>query len=411
MNVTTFPEHWEVMPLERALNVFDNKRIPVNEKQRQQMQGEYPYCGANGVVDYVNDYLFDGEFVLLAEDGGYWGTFENSAYLMSGKFWVNNHAHVLQAKQGLSHNYFLMCQLNYLDIKPFISGTTRGKLNQGMMKRVPLALPPLPEQRAIAHVLQTLQEAKFSRQREIVLERERKSALMDYLFSYGTKGEPRKQTEIGEIPESWEVVRLGNIADITYGVQAAVAHLLDESAGLPILTNINITLDGTFDLSTLRYYDLPQGKRDKLILKKGDLLFNWRSGSQHHVGKTVLFDLDGEYTFSSFILRFRFAEKVKNVFAFHYFHYLREKGFFALKRSQSSVNSVFNASKSAEIPVVVPSVEEQLGIGNVLQACDTKITALEQEVVCLDELFRAMLDELMTGQRSVVPLLDTEMDV
>ena len=82
-----------------------------------------------------------------------------------------------------------------------------------------------------------------------------------------------------------------------------------------------------------------------------------------------------------------------------------------MKRSQSSVNSVFNASKSAEIPVVVPSVEEQLGIGNVLQACDTKITALEQEAQHLDELFHAMLDELMTGQRSAVPLIDTEMDV
>ena len=82
-----------------------------------------------------------------------------------------------------------------------------------------------------------------------------------------------------------------------------------------------------------------------------------------------------------------------------------------MKRSQSSVNSVFNASKSAEIPVVVPSVEEQLGIGNVLQVCDTKITALEQEAQHLDELFHAMLDELMTGQRSVVPLIDTEMDV
>ena len=220
--------------------------------------------------------------------------------------------------------------------------------------------PPLPEQRAIAHVLQTIQEAKTTRQREIELERERKAALMDFFFSHGTKSEPRKETEIGEIPESWEVVKLSKVADITYGVQAAVAHLLDESIGLPILTNINITLDGTFDLSTLRYYELPQNKRDKLILKKGDLLFNWRSGSQNHVGKTVLFDLDGEYTFSSFILRFRFAEKVKNAFAFHYFHYLRQKGFFALKRSQSSVNSVFNASRSAEIPVVLPTIEETI---------------------------------------------------
>ena len=112
MNEINFPEHWKVMPLEKAVNVFDKKRIPLNQAHRQQMQGEYPYCGANGVVDYVNDYIFDGEYILLAEDGGYWGSFENSAYLMSGRFWVNNHAHVLQAKQDLSDNYFLMCQLS-----------------------------------------------------------------------------------------------------------------------------------------------------------------------------------------------------------------------------------------------------------------------------------------------------------
>ena len=286
------------------------------------------------------------------------------------------------------------------------TGVNHPRTSWNSLGKFAFALPPFPEQRAIAHVLGAIQEAKAARQRELALERERKAALMDYLFSHGTKGEPRKGTEIGEIPESWDMVKLGEIADITYGVQAAVAHLLDESVGVPILTNINITLEGTFDLSTLRYYELPKDKQDKLILKKGDILFNWRSGSQHHVGKTVLFDLDGEYTFSSFILRFRFVEKMQNEFAFHYFHYLRQKGFFALKRSQSSVNSVFNASKSAEIPMAVPSIDEQSGISDVLQAFDDKIAALEQEAEHIDELFHAMLDELMTGQRSAVPLID-----
>ncbi len=305
--------------------------------------------------------------------------------------------------------FLLISELVQRELQARATGTTAKGIKQSALLGVHIEFPPLPEQRAIAHILQTIQEAKAARQRELALERERKAALMDYLFSYGTKDEPRKQTEIGEIPESWEVVRLGDIADVTYGVQAAVAHLLDESVGVPILTNINITLEGTLDLSTLRYYELSENKRDKLILEKGDVLFNWRSGSQHHVGKTALFDLGGEYTFSSFILRFRFVKKLKNEFAVHYFHYLRKKGFFALKRSQSSVNSVFNASKSAEIPVVVPSIDEQSGISDVLQACDTKIAALEGEAERLDELFHAMLDELMTGQRSAVSLIDAEL--
>ena len=73
MHKLSFPENWEVIPLENAVNIFDKQRIPLNQEHRQRMQGEYPYCGANGVVDSVNDYLFDGKYVLLAEDGGYYG--------------------------------------------------------------------------------------------------------------------------------------------------------------------------------------------------------------------------------------------------------------------------------------------------------------------------------------------------
>ncbi len=90
-------------------------------------------------------------------------------------------------------------------------GTNINNLSKNHILDYQLPLPPLPEQRAIASVLGAIQEAKFARQKEIALERERKSALMDYLFSHGTKGEPRKQTEIGEIPESWEIVGLNKV--------------------------------------------------------------------------------------------------------------------------------------------------------------------------------------------------------
>jgi type I restriction enzyme S subunit len=122
-----------------------------------------------------------------------------------------------------------------------------------------------------------------------------------------------KETEIGRIPQSWRLKELREVADIAYGVQAAVAHLLDESKGVPILTNVNITNEGNLNLSTLRYYEVSPIKREHLILKKGDVLLNWRSGSSKHVGKTAFFNLDGEYTFSSFILRFRVKDEVNTL--------------------------------------------------------------------------------------------------
>ena len=404
MNKIDLPERWELLPFTDCLKKVKTEKKPSIPKRDYQESGKFPVIdqGASfvaGWTDLTESIIFDNLPVVVFGDHTRVFKYVDFPFALGA-----DGTKLLYPNEDILYPRFFHYALLNLNVPN--KGYNR---HYRYLREFSVACPPLPEQRAITYVLQRIQEVKVTRQREIELERERKAALMDYLFSHGTKGEPRKDTEIGEIPESWEVVKLGKIADITYGVQAAVAHLLDKSVGLPILTNINITLDGTFDLSTLRYYELPENKRDKLILKKGDLLFNWRSGSQHHVGKTVLFDLDGEYTFSSFILRFRLNKKVKNAFAFHYLHYLRQKGFFALKRSQSSVNSVFNASRSAEIPVILPAIEEQSEIGKALQAFDTKIAALEQESQHLDELFHAMLEELMTGQRSAMPLIENSL--
>jgi type I restriction enzyme S subunit len=199
---------------------------------------------------------------------------------------------------------------------------------------------------------------------------------------------------------------------IVYGVQAAVAHLKDDSVGIPILTNVNITNDGALDISTLRYYELPERKRESLLLRKGDLLFNWRSGSKDHVGKTALFDLNGEYTFSSFILRFRATDAIDNRFLFYYLQKIKSQGFFAKNRQQSSVNSVFNASVAAKIPIVVPPLAEQQEIVCILKVIDQKIEVEEGHKAALDTTFKSLLHHLMTGKvRVTVDTMERDQDV
>jgi len=154
------PEDWDIKKLEDIVEIYDSKRIPLNEIERLNRKGPYPYCGANGIIDYIDNYIFDGEFVLLAEDGGYYGPFENSAYLMSGKFWANNHVHVLKAKEEISNNRFLVYMLNFLDLRPYLVGSTRPKLNQEAMRKIKIPLPPLEEQKAIAEVLSTIDKKK-----------------------------------------------------------------------------------------------------------------------------------------------------------------------------------------------------------------------------------------------------------
>ena len=150
-----FSGAWETKRLREIANCLDNVRIPLNEAQRASMPGPYPYCGANGVLDYVNDYVLDDDVVLIAEDGGYFDEFLTRpiAYRMSGKIWVNNHAHVLKAKSDYDQG-FLYYSLVHKNIMPYLSGGTRAKLNKFEMYKIEINVPDdTEEQRAIATVL------------------------------------------------------------------------------------------------------------------------------------------------------------------------------------------------------------------------------------------------------------------
>ena len=146
------PEHWETSRLARVITCLDGRRIPLNSEQRGEFQGEYPYWGANGVLDYVAGWLFDEPLVLLGEDGApFFDANKRVAFSVSGKIWVNNHAHVLRPT-GI-HPEFLTHVLNITEFVFFIDGSTRDKLTQGRMNSIPVPLPPIHEQREISDFL------------------------------------------------------------------------------------------------------------------------------------------------------------------------------------------------------------------------------------------------------------------
>ena len=251
------------------------------------------------------------------------------------------------------------------------------------MRKFQLSLPPLPEQKKVAHVLSTVQRAIEAQERIIQTTTELKKTLMH-------------KTEIGLVPESWAVVELETTGDVIYGIQAAVASNL-APVGTPILTNKNITLDGGFDLEKLNYFELTSKRHIATILRKGDLLFNWRSGSKYHVGKTAYFDLDEEWVHSSFILRIRPDQKINGRYLFYYFNYLREAEFF-VKLQTYAINAKFNKSAVNALPTVVPSRDEQDEIANILDSVQRKVHFAEQRHRALQDLFRTLLHELMTAK-------------
>ncbi|MHB8962574.1 MAG: restriction endonuclease subunit S, partial [Saccharofermentanales bacterium] len=127
--------------------ILDNKRVPITASNRE--SGPYPYYGANGIQDYVAGYIFDDELVLLAEDGGYFGSNERPiAYRVSGKCWVNNHAHVLKPLDGIDVDY-LCYSLMYKDVSNIVNGATRQKLTQTDLREIRIPILSIGEQKKI----------------------------------------------------------------------------------------------------------------------------------------------------------------------------------------------------------------------------------------------------------------------
>lgn len=148
----------EYLKLEDCCEILDSKRIPVTANKRR--NGKYPYYGANGLQDYVDDYIFDDELVLLAEDGGNFNSKDKPiAYRVSGKCWVNNHAHVLKPKQGISVDY-LCYALMYYDVSGLVNGATRQKLTQATMRKMKIPILSEIDQLRIVEIMNSIQQLK-----------------------------------------------------------------------------------------------------------------------------------------------------------------------------------------------------------------------------------------------------------
>jgi type I restriction enzyme S subunit len=165
------PSGWEWCTIEDIAEFLDYMRVPVSARDRKvRISGKsvsdlFPYYGANGRVGWIDDYIFDEELLLLAEDGGHFGDKGRSiAYVIQGKSWVNNHAHVLRPKQGIDI-WYLHWVLNHVDVMPYVHGTTRLKLNQSNAKKIPIPLPPTTEQEYIAKKINSVfAESKTERE-------------------------------------------------------------------------------------------------------------------------------------------------------------------------------------------------------------------------------------------------------
>lgn len=175
---------WTTSDLADLTINFDGKRKPVKESDRR--PGPYPYYGASGVVDHVDGFLFDGDYLLIAEDGENLRTRQTPiAFMAKGRFWVNNHAHIVTGNDK-ADTRFLMYALQNADISGYLTGAVMPKLTQGNLNRIEISHPCVIEQRAIAHILGTLDDKiELNRRRNQTLEAMARALFKDWFVDFG----------------------------------------------------------------------------------------------------------------------------------------------------------------------------------------------------------------------------------
>lgn len=397
------PSHWSVMPVKHILDNLDYLRQPISAEDRERNNPKYDYYGASGVIDQIDFYNVDDTVLLIGEDGANL-VMRNLPliYRASGKFWVNNHAHILKPKNG--HNYsYLAHLLEAGDYTLFITGSAQPKLSQENLNKYPICIPPLAEQEAIAAWLdekcEDIDAAIAKVDREIELIDELKQSEISRVVTRGlnpdTPLRPSGIDWIGDIPEHWTKCRLKFIGSARNGLTYSPSDVKD--SGKLVIRSSNI------QDSKLNYDDcvFVANYPETLSVNSGDTIICSRNGSINLIGKSVFIEDDMDVTFGAFMMRFRPYEHPK------YSHYLlsiaisRYKGLFAT----TTINQL-TADSLGKMEAVMPPYMEQVQIADYLDKKCAAIDGLKAKLIkkreTLTELRQSIISEVVTGKRKVI---------
>ena len=213
---------WTTVPFEQLVVFHDHRRVPLSKVERSKRPGAFPYYGAQGIIDSIDDYIFDGRFLLIAEDGeNLRSRKEPIAFIARGKFWVNNHAHVVSAVDNIADVDFLRVYLEFHPLNGYVTGAAQPKLSQSNLKSLPVTVPPFDRQVEIGRRIRAIDGMIDQNWRRIeILEEVTRLLYQEWFVHFRYPGHEEADfvdSDLGPIPRDWEVAPISSVATFSGG--------------------------------------------------------------------------------------------------------------------------------------------------------------------------------------------------
>ena len=376
-----FSEEWESFLLGDSIILYDNQRKPIKEQERS--SGEYAYYGATGIIDYIDNYIFEGEYLLLGEDGANIIT-RNAPliYKTQGRFWVNNHAHIFKPISKFNMD-FMKHNLELINYIPYNTGTAQPKLNTDSLKSILFNSPSLQEQEKIASLLSLIDDKINLQSEKVKYLKDYKKGLMQKIFSR----ELRFKDENGNDYPEWEEKRVYELGDIITGNTPSKDNLdyydISNNEKFIWITPTDITenkniYEGAKSLSK-KGYEMTRKLPPNTVLVTciasiGKNAILKVSGSCNQQINAIIVNSENNYEFV---------------------YYLIEHNAELLKRFAGiTATPILNKTDFSNLEFLVPKIEEQEKISNILSKIDLKIEKEQEKLDSLTEYKKGLLQQM-----------------
>ena len=383
---------WKTYKLRDVVNILDYKRIPLSSRQREQRRGKYPYYGAQGIIDYIDDYIFDGTYLLVAEDGeNLRSKKQHIAQLVSGKYWVNNHAHILESN-GLCDIRYICYLLNVFDISGYITGSAQPKLNQANLLAIEISLPPLAEQKRIADILSAIDDKiELNRRINANLEQQAQALYKSWFVDFEPFG--------GKMPEDWREGILNDIlGKIATGLNPRKNFVLGKGNNYYVtiknMGDNNIYLDDKCDKVD---DEALQKINNRSRLQKGDILFSGIGT----IGRTYLIDEEpNNWNTSESVFNLRPIKEIPSEFLYLL---LLSDWFqqYVNVHAQGAVQQGIRMGDIKSCPMSIPTSVTITNVTKLVKPMISEVKNNQRKNLRLAQLRDTLLPKLMSGKITV----------